>query len=171
MKNLLYGFLCLGLLTCGEAGEASNVTTASIATAMSKDTTPTQAIGFDHFAILVSDVNRAAAFYQQIVGLQEIHNATELSHIRWFSLGGQLSLHLIESEEAAALVRHKSVHLALTVADLPAFMDRMRAAGHYFENWQGVADTTNLRPDKVAQIYFRDPDGYWIEVNDAAAFR
>lgn len=161
----------MGLLTCGQAGEPRNITTASIATAMPKDTMPTQTIGFDHFAIIVADLNRAADFYQDIVGLQEIYNATGLSHIRWFSLGGQLSLHIIESEDAATLKRHKSVHLALTVADLAAFMDRMRVAGHHFENWQGVADTTNLRPDKVAQIYFRDPDGYWIEVNDAAAFR
>jgi len=23
-----------------------------------------------------------------------------------------------------------------------------------------------LRPDGIQQIYFQDPDGYWIEVND-----
>jgi lactoylglutathione lyase len=27
--------------------------------------------------------------------------------------------------------------------------------------------TAGLRPDGVRQIYFQDPDGYWIEVNDA----
>lgn len=171
MKNLFHLLFCVGFLACQQPSEAGDAAKASTSEDMPKDTISRQAIGFDHFAIIVDNLGRAADFYQHIVGLQEVHNATGQPHIRWFSLGGDLSLHIIQSEDASLLIRHKSVHLALTVADLPAFMEKLRAAGHDFENWQGVADTTNLRPDKVAQIYFQDPDGYWIEVNDAAAFR
>ena len=35
-----------------------------------------------------------------------------------------------------------------------------------FETWTGVPLETNDRPDGVKQVYFQDPDGYWIEVND-----
>ena len=29
-----------------------------------------------------------------------------------------------------------------------------------------VVGTSPVRPDGVHQLYFQDPDGYWIEVND-----
>ncbi len=165
MKYWTLLIYCAGLVSCGS--EASTPTT----TTMPDTPSAIEAIAFDHFALLVSDLGRAATFYQEVIGLREIENATQQKHIRWFSLGGERSLHLIESTDAATLSRHKSVHLALTVADLDSFMKKMHRSEQYFENWQGVADSTNLRPDGVAQIYFQDPDGYWIEVNDAAAFR
>jgi lactoylglutathione lyase len=36
-----------------------------------------------------------------------------------------------------------------------------------FENWAGEKSGFTSRVDGVKQIYFKDPDGYWIEVNDA----
>ena len=51
------------------------------------------------------------------------------------------------------------------------FIEAISAAGIAYENWPGTSDTTNVRPDGVTQIYFQDPDGYWIEVNDAVNFR
>jgi len=35
----------------------------------------------------------------------------------------------------------------------------------WYGNWAGKKEP-QVRPDKVAQIYLQDPDGYWIEVND-----
>jgi catechol 2,3-dioxygenase-like lactoylglutathione lyase family enzyme len=28
-----------------------------------------------------------------------------------------------------------------------------------------VANKINIRPDGITQVFFQDPDGYWIEVN------
>ena len=36
-----------------------------------------------------------------------------------------------------------------------------------FESWAGEKNTYTNRVDGVKQIYFKDPDGYWIEINDA----
>jgi lactoylglutathione lyase len=36
-----------------------------------------------------------------------------------------------------------------------------------YENWAGQKMTVTTRVDGVKQIYFKDPDGYWIEINDA----
>ena len=36
-----------------------------------------------------------------------------------------------------------------------------------YENWQGQKMQVTKRVDGVFQIYFKDPDGYWIEINDA----
>jgi lactoylglutathione lyase len=46
------------------------------------------------------------------------------------------------------------------------FIARLNA--HYipFENWVGKAGIPSKRIDGVQQIYFTDPEGYWIEVND-----
>jgi lactoylglutathione lyase len=35
-----------------------------------------------------------------------------------------------------------------------------------YENWPGESNKITTRPDGVKQIYFKDPDGYWIEIND-----
>jgi len=35
-----------------------------------------------------------------------------------------------------------------------------------YGNFKGDSKVVQLRPDGVQQVYFQDPDGYWIEVND-----
>lgn len=167
MKYLFAPVLLL-LFACGnqqvEEIEKEVVTTEPAAVPPSQPT-------FDHQAIIVADLDRAVDFYLNLVGLPEIYDATEKDHIRWFDLGNGTSLHVIESETVADLKLHKSVHLSLTVGDLQQFIGKLEVAGHPYENWPGQADTTNLRPDGVSQIYFQDLDGYWIEVNDAQNFR
>jgi lactoylglutathione lyase len=32
-------------------------------------------------------------------------------------------------------------------------------------------DVPQVRSDGVKQIFVQDPDGYWIEINDAAKYR
>ena len=117
----------------------------------------------DHDALLVKDLDAAAAFYSEILGLEEIDNAGLGPKFRWFALDNKVQIHLIESEED--LTPHKGVHLALNVNDLDGFMEFLKSKNVPFENWPGDANTTNTRPDGVRQIYLKDPDGYWIEVN------
>lgn len=117
----------------------------------------------DHDALLVKDLDAAAAFYSEILGLEEIYNAGLGPKFRWFALDNKVQIHLIESEDD--FTPHKGVHLALNVDDLDGFMDFLKSKNVPFENWPGDANTTNTRPDGVRQIYLTDPDGYWIEVN------
>ena len=35
-----------------------------------------------------------------------------------------------------------------------------------YVNFKGEERKMTTRPDGVKQVYFQDPDGYWIEVND-----
>ncbi|MEL6274098.1 MAG: VOC family protein, partial [Bacteroidota bacterium] len=126
-----------------------------------------------HLAIIVSDLERSVAFYENVIGLKQIKNGTGLDHSRWFDLGHGTSLHVIQSDRVEEIELNKLVHLSLTVRNLGDFIDVMRKdhPAVPFENWPGQPDTTNVRPDGITQIYFQDPDGYWIEVNDAMAFR
>jgi lactoylglutathione lyase len=43
----------------------------------------------------------------------------------------------------------------------------LKKANIPFEDWAGKSGAITLRVDGVKQIYFQDPDGYWIEINDA----
>ncbi|MBL7472679.1 VOC family protein [Robertkochia sediminum] len=121
-------------------------------------------ITYNHQAILVSDMKRSVLFYQEILGLKEIEDKTEQPHIRWFSMGGDKQLHIIE-EKVPVNIPPKGTHMAFTSKDLDTTIEHLRSQKIYFENWQGTPDTTNPRPDGVRQIYLQDPDGYWIEIN------
>jgi lactoylglutathione lyase len=35
-----------------------------------------------------------------------------------------------------------------------------------YKNARGVPQTITTRADGIKQIYFQDPDNYWIEIND-----
>jgi lactoylglutathione lyase len=52
------------------------------------------------------------------------------------------------------------------VASVTAFAEKLAKAKISFEDWPGVKGAITTRVDKVKQLYFQDPDGYWIEVND-----
>lgn len=122
--------------------------------------------GKDHDALQVKDLETSAKFYGEIMGLPEIPNGGLGDHIRWFQLDNKIQIHLIESEEE--VIHYKGFHMALNTHDLPGFMKFLRSKNIHFENWEGDPGTTNTRPDGVKQIYFQDPDGYWIEVNDGS---
>ncbi len=120
----------------------------------------------DHDALLVKDLNVAANFYKDIMGLQEIPNGGLGEHIRWFQLNDRIQIHLIQSDDQ--IITHKGVHMAMNTNRLDEFMESLKSRNIHFENWTAEKGTTNVRPDHVRQIYFQDPDGYWIEVNDGS---
>jgi lactoylglutathione lyase len=65
------------------------------------------------------------------------------------------------------LPKEKNTHLCFTVASVEDFIRRINRSHIPYESWIGEKMTYTKRVDGVKQIYFQDPDGYWIEVNDA----
>lgn len=118
----------------------------------------------DHDALLVKDLEISADFYQNILGLKEISSPAIPDGKRWFELDNGVELHLSESKEVVP--KNKSLHMAITTQKIDAFVDFLRSENIYFENWAGEAKTVRIRDDGAKQIYIRDPDGYWIEVNN-----
>ena len=125
---------------------------------------------FDHLALSVKDVDRSAEFYKTVLNLQEITNRTEIPGIRWFSFGEGKELHLISiiSEEVTL---NKAVHLALTSPSFDKFIQVLEKLNITYSDWPGTPNTVNMRTDGIKQIYFQDPDGYWIEVNNVAQIK
>ncbi len=133
----------------------------------SYDATANPEVAFDHAAVHVADLDRSVAFYQRVFGVTEIDAPGDPAVIRWLDLGGGTSLHLI-AFDAPVPPTTKAVHFALRVADFDGFVARLPPLGVAFSDWPGAAGTISDRADGVRQVYVQDPDGYWIEVNDAS---
>lgn len=120
---------------------------------------------YDHSALAVSDLDESAAFYADVLNLTEIVVPYENPILRWFSLGGELQLHLIESD-TEEIHTTRGVHLSVHVSDLDAFIAHLKNNNIPYSDWPGEDGKVSLRPDGIKQVYVQDPDGYWIEVND-----
>ena len=118
----------------------------------------------DHISLLVKDLEKSANFYEEILGLEQIYNAGLGENFKWYQLTDKFQVHLIKTDKD--IITDKEIHLAINTTKLDELMDYFRAKKVPFENWQGEANTTNTRPDKIRQIYIQDIDGYWIEIND-----
>ncbi|MEO7539955.1 MAG: VOC family protein [Pyrinomonadaceae bacterium] len=123
------------------------------------------AINFDHFALSVRDVDRSAEFYKNILKLPEITNRTKMAGIRWISLGEGKELHLISILPGQVTIT-KAVHLGLKTSNFNEVRKRLDDAMITYSDWPGAINTVTERADGVKQMYFQDPDGYWIEVNN-----
>lgn len=123
-----------------------------------------QHLTFNHMALSVKDINKSAAFYSEVLGLQEITNRTQIPGIRWFSMGEGRELHLISIINEPVTI-NKAVHLALTSDNFDIILKRLEEHHVTYSDWPGVEGKVNIRTDGVKQIFFQDPDSYWLEVN------
>ena len=123
-------------------------------------------LSFNHLALSVKDVDRSAEFYSGILQLTEIVNRTKIDGIRWFSLADGKELHLISViKENISL--NKAVHIGLSSDNFDDFLQRIKQLKIPYSDWPGKLNTVNIRADGIKQIFFQDPDGYWVEVNSA----
>lgn len=120
---------------------------------------------FNHLALSVKDLNVAVEFYKKVFQLSEITNRTANPNIRWISMNDGKELHLISNAEPVTL--NKSVHIAFTTSDLEGFQKRLTELKIPYGDWAGTANTVTTRADGIKQLYLQDPDGYWLEVNNA----
>ena len=156
MRQVCYLTFCL-LLCVGCKEQPSKASELSITVAI------------DHYAINVADLEKSVDFYQEVFGLKEITDGTGLDHIRWFRLGASQELHIIEVENLDKKLP-KGVHIALAVRDFDRFRESITSLNISYSDWPGKSEAVSTRPDGVHQLYFQDPDGYWIEVNDGKQF-
>jgi lactoylglutathione lyase len=121
-------------------------------------------VKLNHIAVQVSDLNTSKNFYENIIGLRQIPDPFNDDVHVWFNIGHS-QLHLIESGTVEG-DQDKNSHICFSVTNMEKFIDRLEAANITYSDWPGKEGAVTTRPDGIKQIYFRDPDGYWIEVND-----
>ena len=120
----------------------------------------------NHIAFSVHDLKKSTDFYLQIVGLDTIPEPFHDGRHTWFSIGDRSHLHLIQNPPPIS-IPEKNTHLCFTVPSVDAFVEKIKKAGIPYEDWPGKKSAITIRVDKVKQVYIQDPDGYWLEINDA----
>jgi len=112
-----------------------------------------------HVAIIVSNLERSARFYEGVLGLaRDLRPDLGFPGI-FYSLGGGQQLHLMQIDnpyQQASRPAHggRDLHFALTTGDLEGLIGRLDREGVQY---------TKSRSGRAA-IFFRDPDGNAIEV-------
>jgi lactoylglutathione lyase len=120
----------------------------------------------DHIAIYVTDLKKSSAFYRDVLGFDSLPEPFRDGKHAWFAIGQGKQLHIIEGATSRA-DQPKRNHACFRIASLQDFITRLTKAGIAYEDLKGTPGAITLRPDGIQQIYFRDLDGYWIEMNDA----
>ncbi len=120
---------------------------------------------FNHLTIYVVDLQKSSDFYEKVMQLEKIAEPFHDNKHTWFKVGEHNQLHVVAG--AKAVVPHDiNIHLAFSVASLETFMKHLDESQIKYGNWKGDTKAPQVRPDNIKQIYFQDPEGYWIEVND-----
>lgn len=153
MKKIVAAITGAFLLTC---------TNTTIAQTTSNEITPQ----LNHVALYVYNLQKSTDFYTRIVGLDTIPEPFHDGKHTWLQIGPKSHLHLIQG--ATEITAHdKNSHLCFTVPSVTDFITVLDKNNIEYENWAGEKHAVTNRVDGVRQIYFRDPDGYWLEINDA----
>jgi lactoylglutathione lyase len=125
---------------------------------------------FDHSTLLVTDLAKSAEFFENILHLEALATPWgPTAPIRFYSLGGGRQLHV--GLAVRAIVPDKNAHLAFAVHNFDEYLRFLTEQGVAYEDFPGTSSSPQVRPDQVRQIYLQDPDGNWIEINDAAHLR
>lgn len=128
----------------------------------------------NHIALTVEDVGRSAAFYSDVLGFQQIRRPNFDRHGAWFTMGN-LELHLIKGTPLVhtgddLIVGHISIE-TFGIDKIPGMLRKMgipfRQNVSVPKGTEGSAQGTNSSKNNkkiVRQYFFRDPDGYYVEV-------
>jgi len=121
---------------------------------------------YDHYSFIVKDIEKVGDFYADILKLEEIKHPSATSGFRWFKVHGNSQVHLI-GKDSVAMEHSKSVHLCLATQNLGAFIEHLKANNITYWDWPGKEGAITDRADGVQQIYIKDPENNWIEINTA----
>lgn len=126
----------------------------------------TRKASINHIAIYVVDAKASANFYQNIIGLDTIPEPFHDGKHFWLRVGEGVALHIIEGAEKKKEY-YKNQHTCFSVASVEGFIDILKQKKLPFEDRDGKKSTFTVRVDGVKQLWLQDPDGYWVEINDA----
>ena len=120
----------------------------------------------NHVAIFVVDLQRSGNFYENIVGLDTIPEPFHDGKHIWLKIGPKAAMHIIQGAEKPKEY-FKNDHTCFSVPSVETFIEVLKKNNIQFEDVSGNKNVYSKRPDGVKQIWLQDPDGYWLEINDA----
>ncbi|MBX2924456.1 MAG: VOC family protein [Chitinophagaceae bacterium] len=120
----------------------------------------------NHVAIYVMDVKKSGDFYMNIIGLDSVPEPFHDGKHIWLRIGPGSTMHIIEGATAKKEY-YKNNHTCFTVPSVQAFTETLKKHAIPWEDVNGKKMGITNRVDGVKQIWLQDPDGYWLEINDA----
>ena len=120
---------------------------------------------FDHQALPVNNLIITGDFYRDILGFKDIPTlvGTKYTH-RWLANYEGKEIHLIFSDEEIQKTP-KQIHMAFSPLDFDKFIDHLKKNNVVFTNYKLEVGVVQVRKDGIKQLWMRDPQGYWIEIN------
>ncbi len=120
----------------------------------------------NHVAIYVVDLEKSKAYYNEVFQLDTIPEPFHDGKHAWYSIAPGVAMHVIQGAEKPKEY-YLNNHTCFSVPSVEAFIEKIKARNMVWFNSKGVKGIVTTRIDGVKQIWVNDPDGYWIEVNDA----
>ena len=119
----------------------------------------------NHIAVYVKDLKISTAFYSDVIDLDTIPEPFHDGKHTWYAVSEHSHLHLIQG--AKEITKHdKNTHLCFSVPSIEEVIARLNKNNVPYESWLGDKMQVTTRVDGIRQLYFVDPDGYWIEINN-----
>ena len=111
-----------------------------------------------HTAILVSDVEKSAQFYQNVLGLTKIERPLKYAGV-WYQVG-DYQIHLIVHPELENTLKNseklgRNPHIALGIDNIDEIKERLERLGYPIQ----------LSASGRAALFTQDPDGNVIEIS------
>ncbi|MFZ9743881.1 MAG: VOC family protein [Chitinophagaceae bacterium] len=120
----------------------------------------------NHVAVYVTDLKRSGDFYTQMLNLDTIPEPFHDNKHIWLSIGNGVQLHIIQGAKEPREYFQNN-HLCFSTSDVLAFSKKLDENKIPWYSARGEAYKMTTRVDGAHQVFLKDPDGYWIEVNDA----
>jgi len=127
---------------------------------------PLELLSLNHLSFEVKRLEASVAFYRDILGFAEIPRPDLGFPGAWLK-NGAACIHLIEKPslpEPGPTIDPRGNHTAFEVKSAALVKERLDAAGIPYR-------ANELRGTPITQVFFRDPDGYQIEVADYSVGR
>jgi lactoylglutathione lyase len=141
-------------------------TISAIQTSAAQTAGSIPAATFNHTAYYVVDLKTTTDFYKDIMGLQQIPEPFNDGKHSWFYLGPNMALHIISgaTQTSAHIIQE---HLCFSMPSIEDFIKKLKAKKIIYMNFDKAEGEITLRADGVHQIFLQDPEGHWLEINDA----
>jgi lactoylglutathione lyase len=120
----------------------------------------------NHTAIYVVDLKKSGDFYTGVIGLDTIPEPFHDGKHIWLQTSPHTQMHIIQGASEVKTY-YKNQHTCFSVQSVEAFTKALQTKNIAFEDVKGNQNTITTRVDGVKQIWLQDPDGYWVEINDA----
>ncbi|MBD1384099.1 VOC family protein [Mucilaginibacter rigui] len=121
---------------------------------------------FNHVALCSKNLKKSNDFYTSVLNLKIIPNPFKDTVHTWYNIAPNIAMHVIQGDCSPA---QKLIgdHICFSVPSITNFITLLNQKKIPYSNWKGVTGQVEHRVDGVSQVYIQDPDGYWIEINDA----